>query len=75
MTHQDPARALWLVIASPFTLVHGLDSAHVDLLMAALGTLSVWVALRGRWVGAILLLVALHGLDYRPSAAEIAAGR
>ncbi len=56
VTHQDPARALWLVIASPFTLVHGLDSAHVDLLMAALGTLSVWVALRGRWVGAILLL-------------------
>lgn len=56
VTHQDPARALWLAIASPFTLVHGLDSAHVDLLLAALGTLSVWAALRGRWVGAILLL-------------------
>lgn len=56
LTGRDPAVALWLVLASPFTLVHGIASAHVDLVMAGLSTLAVLAALRGRRTTAILLL-------------------
>lgn len=56
LTGRDPAVALWLVLASPFTLVHGIASAHVDLVMAGLSTLSVLTALHGRRTTAILLL-------------------
>ncbi|MDT7539274.1 MAG: alpha,6-mannosyltransferase [Actinomycetota bacterium] len=32
----DPSRALWLVIANPLVLLHGVGGAHNDLVMAAL---------------------------------------
>ena len=53
---RDPASATWLAVASPFTLVHGVASAHVDLLMAGLMVASLLVALRGRWLPAALLV-------------------
>ena len=56
LTGRDPAVGLWLVLASPFTLVHGIAGAHVDLVMAGLSTLAVLAALRGRRAPAILLL-------------------
>lgn len=56
LTGRDPAVTLWVVLASPFTLVHGIASAHVDLAMAGLSTLSVLTALCGRRTPAILLL-------------------
>ena len=55
-TGRDPASATWLAVASPFTLLHGVASAHVDLLMAGLMAASLLVALRGRWFAAALLV-------------------
>jgi len=56
LTGRDPATALWLVLASPFTLVHGLDEAHLDLLLAGLTTMAVVLALKRRSTAAVLLL-------------------
>ena len=53
---RDPATAAWVVLASPFTLAHGIAGAHLDLAVAGLLCLAVLTALRGRWVvGAMLV--------------------
>ena len=53
---RDPASAAWLVLASPFTLAHGIVGAHLDLAVAGLLCLAVHRALCGSWVtGAALV--------------------
>ena len=53
---RDPATATWLVLASPFTLAHGIAGAHLDLASAGLLGLAVLTAMRGSWVtGAVLV--------------------
>ena len=53
---RDPAAASWLAVASPFTIVHGVASAHVDIVLAGLIALGVLVALRGRRLPAAVLI-------------------
>jgi len=55
---RDPASATWLVVASPFTLVHGIAGAHLDLAIAGLLCFALLRALRGGWVTAALLVGA-----------------
>jgi hypothetical protein len=53
---RDPASAVWLVLACPFTLTHGIAGAHLDLAVAGVLCLAVLGALRGNWmVGAVLV--------------------
>ena len=63
----DPARALWLAVLNPLTLVHGIGGEHVDLLMA--GLLVAGLALsRGRFgllAGAVV--VGLAALVKQPA--------
>jgi hypothetical protein len=55
-TGRDPATATWLVVASPFTLAHGIAGAHLDLVSAGLLGLAVLSAMRSSWViGAVLV--------------------
>jgi hypothetical protein len=55
-TGRDPATAAWLAIACPYTLVHGVGGAHLDLTMAGLLGLAVLCSLRGRWIlGSVLV--------------------
>jgi hypothetical protein len=55
---RDPASAAWLVLASPFTLAHGIAGAHLDLAVAALLCLAVHRALHGSWAWAAVLVGA-----------------
>ena len=53
---RDPASAVWLVLASPFTLAHGIAAAHLDLAVAGLLCLALYAALRGSWaIGAVMV--------------------
>jgi len=48
--------AVWLVLASPFTLAHGIAAAHLDLAVAGLLCLALYAALRGSWaIGAVMV--------------------
>jgi hypothetical protein len=56
----DPSRALWLTVANPLVLLHGVGGAHNDLLMAGLVAAALAVAARGgdrSLVGATVLVV------------------
>jgi hypothetical protein len=53
-----PASAAWLVLACPFTLVHGLAGAHLDLAVAGLLCLAILLALRGGWMTAAVVVGA-----------------
>jgi alpha-1,6-mannosyltransferase len=41
---EQPSRALWLVVANPLVLLHGVGGAHNDVLMAGLAAAAVAVA-------------------------------
>ena len=53
----DPARALWLGVANPLLLLHGVAGAHNDVLMV--GLLVAGLAVSGRsWAAALLITLA-----------------
>jgi alpha-1,6-mannosyltransferase len=57
---REPAPALWLTVANPLVLLHGIGGAHNDLLMAGLLAAGVAVAVAGgvaALVGATALVV------------------
>jgi hypothetical protein len=59
---RDPASAAWLVLASPFTLAHGIAGAHLDLTVAGLLCLAVHTAMRGSWMAGAVLVGAATGV-------------
>ncbi len=59
----DPDRALWWGWANPLVVVHFVGGAHNDALMAAVGLLGVWLALRGpHWAWGLLAGPAVIGV-------------
>jgi len=71
-TGQDPGTAAWLVLASPFTLAHGIVGAHLDLAVAGLLCLAVLLALRGGWVSAALVVGAATAVKAPALLADVA---
>lgn len=55
----DPSRALWLAVANPLVLLHGVGGAHNDLLMAGLMMAGLAVAARRPGLGPLAAGAAL----------------
>jgi hypothetical protein len=71
---EDRSRALWLAVANPLVLLHGVAGAHNDLLMAGLVTAGLALAVRGggrSLVGATVLVV-VAALVKAPAVAALA---
>jgi hypothetical protein len=70
----DPSRALWLAVANPLVLLHGVGGAHNDVLMAGLLIAGLAVASTGGLVlgaalvttAALVKLPAVAGLAFLP---------
>jgi hypothetical protein len=71
-TGRDPASAAWLAIACPYTLVHGVGGAHLDLTMAGLLALAVLSSLRGRWILGSVLVGAAAAVKAPALVADVA---
>lgn len=70
----DPGRALWLGVANPLVLLHGVGGAHNEALMAGLLVAGLAVAAGGRRTGLALgaVLVTLGALVKLPAVAGLA---
>ena len=71
-TGRDPAVATWLAAASPFTLVHGIGGAHLDLSIAGLLALAVLWSLRGWWLAGAVLVGAATAIKAPAVVADVA---
>ncbi|SEO69805.1 polyprenol phosphomannose-dependent alpha 1,6 mannosyltransferase MptB [Trujillonella endophytica] len=58
----DPTRTLWLVVANPLFLLHGVSGAHNDALMLVLLLAGVWLAMLRRPYLAVVLCAVGAGV-------------
>ncbi len=68
----DPGRALWLGLANPLVLLHGVGGAHNEALMAGLLVAGLAVAGRGDRLACAAAVVTLGGLVKVPALAGLA---
>jgi alpha-1,6-mannosyltransferase len=70
----DPSRALWLAVANPLVLLHGVGGAHNDLLMAGLLAAGLAVVARGAALRSVAIaagLITLAALVKAPAGAAL----
>lgn len=58
----NPNRALWLTVANPLFLTNFIASIHNDSLMVGLAVAALYIAARGRFIPAILLVTLSIGI-------------
>lgn len=54
----DPANTLWLALLNPLAVVHFIGGVHNDAIMVGLVIVALYLATKGRWVLATLLVAA-----------------